>query len=72
MDHETTTASRSMGRRGRSETREVIVIAWRERERRSSRFSPIVPPGGRAVEMATRWRSTEAVGGALIGRWFRT
>jgi hypothetical protein len=32
MDHETTTASRSMGRRDRSETREVVVISWRERE----------------------------------------
>jgi hypothetical protein len=27
--------------------------------------------GGGAVKMATRRRSTEVAGGALIGRWFR-
>jgi hypothetical protein len=42
----------------------------RERERRSLGFSPIAPLGGGAVEMATRWRSTEVVSGASIGRWF--
>jgi hypothetical protein len=43
----------------------------REREWRSLGFLPMTSLGGEAVEMATRWRSTEAVGGAPIGRWFR-
>jgi hypothetical protein len=42
----------------------------RETERRSSGFSPMTPLGGRAVEMATRRRSTEVVGGAPMERWF--
>jgi hypothetical protein len=33
-------------------------------------FSPMVPLGGRAAEMVTQRRSTEAAGGALMGRWF--
>jgi hypothetical protein len=59
-----------MGRRGCSRAREVIVIAWREREKRSCGFSPIAPLGAGAAEMATRRRSTEAVDGASMGRWF--
>jgi hypothetical protein len=39
--------------RGFSEAREVVVIAQRERERRSSRFSAMMPLGGGAAEMAT-------------------
>jgi hypothetical protein len=42
-----------------------------ERERGSLGFSPMVPLGGRAVEMAIRRCLTEAVGGASMGRWFR-
>jgi hypothetical protein len=56
--------------RGRSKAREVIVIAQRERERGRER-------GGRRgyhqwlhLEMATQQRSTQATGGALMGRWF--
>jgi hypothetical protein len=30
----------------------------------------MMPLGGGAVEMVTQQRSTEAVGGALMGRWF--
>jgi hypothetical protein len=60
-----------MGRGGCSRAQKVVVIAKRERERRSSEFSPMTPLGGGAAEMATRWRSTEATGGALMGRWFR-
>jgi hypothetical protein len=61
----------TMERRDRSGAWEVIVIAWRERERRRSLvFSPMVPLGGGAVEMATRQRSTEAVSGAPMGRCF--
>jgi hypothetical protein len=30
-----------------------------------------MPLGGGAAEMATRRRSVEVVGGALMGRWFR-
>jgi hypothetical protein len=52
----------SGGRRDSSELRE------RERERRLSGFSPMAPLGGGAAEMATRRRSTEAAGGALMGR----
>jgi hypothetical protein len=55
----------TMGRRGRSRAREVVVIA----QRRSSGFSPMVPLGGRTVEMTTRQRSTEVAGGAQMGRW---
>jgi hypothetical protein len=40
----------------------------RERERRSSVFSPMVPLECGATEMDTRCRSTEAVGGALMER----
>jgi hypothetical protein len=47
------------------------VIAQRERERRSSRFSPMMPFGCGAAEMVTLRRSIEAAGGALMGRWFR-
>jgi hypothetical protein len=43
-----------MGRRDRSEAQKFIVIAHRERERRSLRFSPMVPLGGGAVEMVTQ------------------
>jgi hypothetical protein len=63
----------TMGLHGRSEAREVIVIAQREREResRSSGLSSMVPLGDGAAEMA-RWRhSTEVVGGAPMERWFR-
>jgi hypothetical protein len=49
----------SGGRRDSSELR--------ERER-SYGFSPMVLLGGGAAEMATRRRSTEAAGGALMGR----
>jgi hypothetical protein len=34
-------------------------------------FSPTTSLGGEAGEMATRRRSTEAVGGAMMGRWFQ-
>jgi hypothetical protein len=52
------------------------VIAQRERERerrrrKLSEFSPMVPLRGGAVEMATRQRSTEVAGGALMERWFQ-
>jgi uncharacterized protein (DUF2237 family) len=43
----------------------------RERERRLSGFSPMAPLGGRGSEMATRWCSTKAAGGAPMGIWFR-
>jgi hypothetical protein len=56
-----------MGRRGRSGAREVFVIAQKKREG-SSGFSPMTPLGGRAVKMATRRRSTETAGGALMER----
>jgi hypothetical protein len=46
------------------------VIAQRERERRSSGFSPMAPLGGGAAEMVGRWCSIEAADGALMGRWF--
>jgi hypothetical protein len=42
-----------MGRRGRFEAWKVIVIARRERERRSSKFSSMTPLGGEAGEMGT-------------------
>jgi hypothetical protein len=58
----------TMGRRGRSGAREVVVIARRKRERWSLGFSPMAPLGGGAVEIATRWRSAEAAGGAPMGR----
>jgi hypothetical protein len=66
----------TMGRRDCSGAREVIVIAQRERERerrrrKLSEFSPMVPLRGGAVEMATRQRSTEVAGGALMERWFQ-
>jgi hypothetical protein len=43
----------------------------RERERRSSGFSSTAPLGDGAAEITTQRRSTEAVDGALTGRWFR-
>jgi hypothetical protein len=61
----------TMGQRDRSGAREVIVVAQRERERRSSGFSPMTPLGGGAAEMAIQQRSKEAAGGAPMGRWFR-
>jgi hypothetical protein len=61
----------TMGWHGRSRAREVVVIAQRERERRLSGFSPMAPLGGRGSEMATRWCSTKAAGGAPMGIWFR-
>jgi hypothetical protein len=61
----------TMGRGGRSRAREVVVIARREIERRSLGFSPMTPLGGGATEMVTQRRSTEAVSGAPMGRWFR-
>jgi hypothetical protein len=63
----------TMGQHGRSEAQEVIVIAQRERERerRSSGFSSTAPLGDGAAEITTQRRSTEAVDGALTGRWFR-
>jgi hypothetical protein len=78
MDHRTTADSRSImdsqpwvaqplqGSGGRHDSSE------RERERRSSRFSPMAPLGGGVVEMATRHHSTKATSGASMGRWFRT
>jgi hypothetical protein len=53
------------GSRGRRDSSE------RERERRSSGFSPMAPLGGGVVEMVTRRRSKEATGGAPMGRWFQ-
>jgi hypothetical protein len=49
----------------------VVVLAIARIERRSSEFSPIAPLDGGAAEMAGRRRSTEAVGGAPMVRWFR-
>jgi hypothetical protein len=49
----------------------VVVLVIARRERRSSGFSPMAPLGGGAAEMTGRWRSTEATGGAPIGRWFQ-
>jgi hypothetical protein len=40
----------------------------REGERRSSRFSPMAPLVGGAVEMTTRRCLTEVTDGALMGR----
>jgi hypothetical protein len=60
----------TMVQRGHSGVQEVIVIAQRERERRSSGFSPMAPLGGGATKIATRRSSTEAAGGASMGRWF--
>jgi hypothetical protein len=34
-------------------------------------FSPTTSLGGGAGEMAIRWRSTETIGGAMMGRWFQ-
>jgi hypothetical protein len=48
----------------------MIAHRERERERRSSRFSPMAPLGDEAAEMATQRRSTEAADGASMGRWF--
>jgi hypothetical protein len=45
------------------------VIA--QRERRPSGFSLMTSLGGGAAKMARRHHSTEAVGGAPMGRWFR-
>jgi hypothetical protein len=76
MDHVIMIASRSMvdsrpwGGAAAPGAREVIVIGRRERERRSSGFSLTVPLGGGAAEITTRRHSTEAVGGAPMGRWF--
>jgi hypothetical protein len=63
----------TMGWHDRSGAPEVIVIDQRERERerRSSGFSPMASLGGGAIKMVTRQRSIEAVGGAPMGRWFR-
>jgi hypothetical protein len=68
----------SMGWRGRFRAREVVMVARRERaserereRRRSSGFSSMMPLGGGVAQMATRRCSTEAVGGAPMGRWFR-
>jgi hypothetical protein len=61
----------TMERCDRSEAREVVVIAQRERERRLLEFSPMTPLAGGAMEMATRWCSIEEAGGAPMGRWFR-
>jgi hypothetical protein len=60
----------TMGQREHFGAQEFIVIAQRERERRSSGFSQMAPLGGRAAVMATRWCTTNAVGGASMGRWF--
>jgi hypothetical protein len=38
---------------------------------RSSGFSPMVPLGGKAMEMATQRRSIEAVSDAPMVTWFR-
>jgi hypothetical protein len=54
--------------RGRFEAQEVIMIAQKERERRSLGFPPMVALGGGDAKMATRRRSTEAAGGAPMGR----
>jgi hypothetical protein len=56
----------TMGQRSHSGAREVVMIARRERS--SSGFSPMPPLGGGAAEMTTWRRSTEAAGGALMGR----
>jgi hypothetical protein len=63
----------TMGRRGCSGAREVVVIAQkeRERERRLSRFSPMTSLGAEAAEMVTRQCSTKASSGAPMRRWFR-
>jgi hypothetical protein len=50
----------------------VIAQRERERERRSLGFSLMTSHGGEAAEIATRRCSTEAVGGASMGRWFQT
>jgi hypothetical protein len=60
----------TLGQPGHSGAQKVIMIARRERERRSSGFSPLAPLGGITVEMTTRRRSTEATDGALMERWF--
>jgi hypothetical protein len=44
----------TMGRHDRSGAQKIVVIAQRERERRSSGFSPMAPLGGRATKMVTR------------------
>jgi hypothetical protein len=60
----------TMRQRGRYRARKVIVTTQRERERGSSGFSPMMPLGGGAAEMATRRPSSEAAGDALMWRWF--
>jgi hypothetical protein len=61
----------TMGQRDRSEAWEVIVIAQRERQRRSSGLLPMAPLEDGATKMATRRCSIEATGGSPMGRWFQ-
>jgi hypothetical protein len=61
----------TMGRCGCSGAQKVIVTTWRERERRSSGFSPIAPLGGGAVKIVTQRCSTKATDGSPMGRWSR-
>jgi hypothetical protein len=56
------------GSRGRCDSSE----REREREKRSSGFSPMTPLRGGAAEMVIQRCSTETVSGALMERWFRT
>jgi hypothetical protein len=60
----------TIGRRSHSGAREIIVIAQRERESRSSGFSPMAPLRGGATEMTTRRRSIDVASGASMERWF--
>jgi hypothetical protein len=56
----------TMGQHGHSGAWEVIVIARRERERRSLELSPMATLRDGAAEMTTRRRSTKATGGSPI------
>jgi hypothetical protein len=61
----------TMGRRNHSRAWEVVVMAQRERERRSLGFPQMAPLGGEAAETATQRRLIEATSGALMGKWFQ-
>jgi hypothetical protein len=58
----------TMGRRGCSGAREVVMIAWRD-EVVGVLTNDATCKG--ATKMATRQCSIEAAGGALMERWFR-
>jgi hypothetical protein len=61
----------TMGRRGRSGSQEFVVIAWKERERRLFRLSPMAPLGDdhtTTLNRGGRWCSD---GEMVLGAWRR-